>query len=150
MAGSVNKVTAFLRLADIKGLDPDSCWNWRGAGKGNGYGHTSRGPAHRRAYELMVGPVPNGMDVCHKCDNRACVNPDHLFIGTRAENMADMVAKGRGAGGCRKHLTEKQVQEVRRRLNAGVSQAEVARSMNINRGTVSKISLGESYVGKRQ
>lgn len=150
MAGSVNKVTAFLRLADIKGLDPDLCWNWRGAGKGNGYGHTSRGPAHRRAYELMVGPVPNGMDVCHKCDNRACVNPDHLFIGTRAENMADMVAKGRGAGGCRKHLTEKQVQEVRRRLNAGVSQAEVARSMNINRGTVSKISLGESYVGKRQ
>lgn len=147
MAGSLNKVTAFLRKADTNGLDPESCWNWTGAGKGNGYGHTSRGPAHRRSYELMVGPIPSGMDVCHKCDNRSCVNPDHLFVGTRSENMADMVAKGRGAGGRRKHLKESQVQEIQRRLHAGVSQAEIARTMNVHRGAVSKINLGESYVG---
>ena len=146
MAGSVNKVTAFLRLADTKGLDPNACWNWLGAGKGNGYGHTSRGPAHRRAYELMVGDIPIGMDVCHQCDNRACVNPDHLFIGTRAENMADMKAKGRGAGGCRKHLKESHVQEIRRRLAAGVGQAEIARAMNVNRETVRKINQGKAYV----
>lgn len=146
MAGSVNKVTAFLRKADTKNMDPSQCWVWLGAGKGNGYGHTSRGPAHRLAYEMLVGPIPEGTDVCHRCDNRACVNPDHLFVGTRAENMADMRAKGRGAGGCRKHITESQVQEIRRRLAIGASQADIARDMNVNRGTVSSIKRGVSYV----
>jgi DNA-binding transcriptional regulator YiaG len=137
----------FLRKAQTNRLHPEMCWPWIGAGKGNGYGHTSRGPAHRVSYELFVGPVPEGMDVCHKCDNRACVNPDHLFLGTRAENMADMKAKGRGAGGCRKHLREHQIQEIRRRLAVGVPQSEIARAMNINRGTVSAIKQGKSYVG---
>jgi len=136
----------FLRKAATNGLNPDQCWNWLGAGKGNGYGHTSRGPAHRVSYELFVGPIPEDLDVCHKCDNRACVNPDHLFLGTRAENMADMKAKGRGAGGCRKHLREDHIQEIRRRLAAGVPQAEIARTMNVNRGTVSAIKQGKSYV----
>lgn len=139
---------AFLRKANTNRLHPEKCWPWVGAGKGNGYGHTSRGPAHRVAYELFVGEVPNGMDVCHKCDNRSCVNPDHLFLGTRAENMADMKAKGRGAGGCRKHLREDQVQEIRRRLAAGIPQAEIARAMEVNRGTVSAIKKGKSYVSK--
>lgn len=138
---------SFLRKADTNRLHPEMCWPWIGAGKGNGYGHTSRGPAHRVSYELFVGPVPEGMDVCHRCDNRACVNPDHLFVGTRAENMADMKAKGRGAGGCRKHLREHQVQEVRRRLSAGVPQADIARTMNIHRSTVSAIKQGKSYGG---
>lgn len=142
----MNYAMKFLRKADTNRLQPEMCWSWVGAGKGNGYGHTSRGPAHRVSYELFVGPIPEGMDVCHKCDNRSCVNPDHLFIGTRAENMADMKAKGRGSGGCRKHLREHQVQEIRRRLAAGVAQAEIARTMNINRSTVSAINQGKSYV----
>lgn len=137
----------FLRKADVSLFDKERCWPWLGAGKGNGYGHTSRGPAHRVAYTLFVGPVPDGMDVCHKCDNRACVNPEHLFLGTRAENMADMKAKGRGAGGCRKHIRESQVQEIRRRLAAGIPQAEIARCMDVNRGTVSAIKRGKSYGG---
>ena len=136
----------FLRKANNNRLHPEMCWPWLGAGKGNGYGHTSRGPAHRVSYELFVGPVPDGMDVCHKCDNRCCVNPDHLFLGTRAENVADMVAKGRGAGGKRKHLREDHIQEIIRRLEAGVPQAEIARAMNVNRSTVSSIKLGKSYV----
>lgn len=148
MAGSLNNIIAFLKKADTQNLDVEACWVWLGAGKGNGYGHTSHGPAHRRSYELLIGEIPNGMDVCHKCDNRSCVNPHHLFLGTHAENMADMKAKGRGAGGNRKHITESQVQEVRRRLSCGVSQAEIARCMNLNRSTVSNIKLGKSYVSK--
>lgn len=144
----MSDVIAFLQKAETHGLSIEPCWVWLGAGKGNGYGHTSRGPAHRRAYELLIGPIPDGMDVCHKCDNRACVNPHHLFLGTRAENMADMRSKGRGAGGSRKHITEAQVQEVRRRLACGVSQAEIARCMDLHRGTVSNIKLGKSYVSQ--
>lgn len=142
----MNPLTAFLRRADTCGLDPEKCWTWLGAGKGNGYGHTCHGPAHRRSYEMMVGPIPVGMDVCHSCDNRACVNPDHLFIGTRAENMADMVHKGRGAGGARKHLREHQIQEIRRRLAVGVGPTDIARAMNVNAATVRSIKEGKSYV----
>lgn len=75
------------------------CWEYTGSGKGNGYGQTSRGSAHRRSYELFVGPIPPGMDVCHKCDNRPCFNPKHLFVGTRQENIDDCKRKGRIARG---------------------------------------------------
>lgn len=145
MAGSVNRYTAFLQKAVTGGMNPAVCWPWVGAGKGNGYGHTSAGPAHRVSYELFVGPVPDGMDVCHACDNRACVNPDHLFVGTRAENMADMKAKGRGAGGYRKNLKEQHIQEIRRRLAAGAKPRVVAKTMNVNYHTVTAIKRGASY-----
>ncbi len=140
-------VIAFLRKADTKNFSAEECWTWLGAGKGNGYGHTSKGPAHRVAYELFVGTIPNGMDVCHRCDNRACVNPSHLFVGTRAENMADMSAKKRGAGGCRKHLKESAIQEIRRRLSAGTRPRVIAETMDINYATVVAIKEGRSYGG---
>lgn len=141
----INPYTAFLRKTNTHGMDANVCWEWLGAGKGNGYGHTSGGGAHRRSYELFTGPIPEGMDVCHRCDNRACVNPDHLFVGTRAQNMADMALKGRGAGGNRKHLRESQVQEIRRRLAAGTPPRVVSETMNVNYGTVTSIKEGRSY-----
>lgn len=146
MAGSGKIALNFLRHVDTHGYDESKCWEWLGAGKGNGYGHTSKGAAHRVSYEIFVGKAPAGMDVCHTCDNRCCVNPSHLFIGSRADNMNDMKLEGRGYGGARKHLREHQIQEIKRRLKAGSPMDKIARSMNVNYATVTSIARGDSYV----
>ena len=85
-------------LLVVKGPD---CWGWKGH-KRDGYGvltvgHNCQGKAHRFSYELHNGPIPEGMFVCHHCDNRACARPDHLFLGTAQDNTTDMLAKGREA-----------------------------------------------------
>lgn len=80
------------------------CWQWTAHVYGSGYGHfqvSHRHPskAHRVAWFLTFGKIPAGMSVLHRCDNRRCVNPAHLFLGTNSDNMADKVAKGRQARG---------------------------------------------------
>lgn len=146
-----NIYTRFLSKVETSGFDANQCWPWLGAGKGNGYGNFNMNgeyrSAHSAAYELFVGPVRDGLEVCHSCDNRFCVNPDHLFLGTRVDNMQDMHSKGRGAAGCRKHLKEFQVQEIRRRLISGHSARQIANQMDVNYHTVTAIKEGRSYVG---
>ncbi len=88
------------RLAKYIIKDPETgCWNWISATVSKGYGVLSVNGkmqyVHRLVWEREHGPIPNGMQVCHSCDNPRCCNPEHLFLGTRSDNMLDMVNKGR-------------------------------------------------------
>lgn len=126
--------------AQVKILGPDDCWEWQGYRSHKGYGQMQINrqvvPTHRVAWELTHGPIPDGLHVLHHCDNPSCVNPNHLFLGTNADNVADKIAKERQPIGTRignAKLTEEQVIEARQRFaKGGISMASLAREYGIS------------------
>lgn len=129
------------------------CWQWMGA-TNRGYGAFQLGTsskshvvgAHKVAWTLYNGPVPDEMHVLHKCDNRACVKPDHLFLGTNSDNIADRVAKGRSVRATAK-LTMKDVRSVRAWAAQGISNTEIASRLNsvVTVGQVARIVAGKRW-----
>lgn len=126
----------------------DDCWEWLAYRNPCGYGRVRLGPAgkfyaHRIAYYLATGKQPGSLCVCHHCDKPGCCNPVHLFLGTDADNVADMVAKGRlgpreGVSNGSAKLTEAQVLEIRASNATGVA---LAAKYGIYQTTISDIRL---------
>lgn len=125
------------------------CQEWQGSYFTNGYGKTPDNKrAHRVVYANARGPVPEGMCVCHRCDNPACVNVDHLFLGTNAENMADRQAKGRQSKGSHRpaaKLSEHDVSIIKWCLDAGVKGAKLAKLYNVTPALISYINTGKGW-----
>lgn len=138
----------------IKSGGPDSCWTWTAAvASAKGYGRFRGGWAHRAAWQFSRGAIPLGACVLHRCDNRLCVNPAHLFLGTNADNIADKVAKGRQARGVassgtdaeRRHLDDARAAEVVQMRTAGKKLRDIASAVGVSIGAVSDVVRGQTW-----
>jgi len=132
------------------------CWEWTHLQNSTGYGRFSLSDkthlAHRVSYQIFVASIPEGKVVCHQCDNRLCVNPAHLWLGTQSDNISDAVKKGRihrpdtrGAQNGNTPLTEPDVVAIKRALGAGSRQKDLAQSFCVDVSTISNIKLGKTW-----
>lgn len=130
----------------------NGCWEWQGKIGANGYGILNireNGKkmdilTHRESYRIFKGEIPDGMYVLHKCDNRSCINPDHLWVGTGKENVQDCIKKGRFCNGHERakisgKLTEHQVMEMREMYSNGFSPKELQEKFKVSQSQVSGI-----------
>lgn len=149
----------FKRIILRSSLSSTGCWEWQGSTR-NGYGRMTIGSrtdgtrktvsTHRLAYELHYGEIPDGMEVCHKCDNRRCVNPYHLFLGTRQDNIDDREQKGRnnppkGENHPKAKLTEGDVFEIREKRKKGKSFGKLAEEYGVCKKTIMDAVSGKNW-----
>ena len=139
------------RFLDKVNVSQSGCHEWISVLHRDGYGKFyfdgKQVASHIVSYKLFVGEVPKGMWVLHKCDNRKCVNPEHLFLGDSIANIKDMDKKGRR--GTRSNLTESQVDEIKKLLSKRVTQQEIANIFGVHQTTISKIKLGKTTIFRK-
>jgi hypothetical protein len=152
--GVASSIPVEVRFFDYIGKKTtNGCILWNGAICKNGYGYLRDGGvtslAHRIAWKLLRGPIPDGLFVLHSCDNPPCVNAiSHLFLGTPADNNADMAAKGRSTRGERSaqaKLTEAIVREIREAASRGVTQQRLAEKYSVRSSAISRIVTGKRW-----
>jgi len=129
---------------------PTACWLWEGGMTRNGYGKVRVGsvrngtrriaPAHRVMWEQCMGPVPEGLNVLHRCDVRHCVNPSHLEVGTQRKNIRDAVLRGRLHGPV--EFPWETIQQVRTRSQAGLTQSALGQEFGMSQSHVSRLLHG--------
>jgi hypothetical protein len=130
----------------------NGCWIWKGGKDKDGYGKITLNykskRAHRVSYELFKGDIPPGKLVLHLCDNPSCVNPNHLRLGTTIDNVNDRENKGRGLKGEKHHqskLTERDVIEIRKKINEGVRNRDLVKEYNVKPCTISAIKCNINW-----
>ena len=115
----------------------NGCWEWRASLKPNGYGQLRRGGrtmyAHRFAWTSVNRLIPEGLEICHSCDNRRCVKPGHMFLGTRLDNVEDAMAKGRNT----QKIPASQISKIRMRRQRGEKLSVLAKDFGVDRTTIS-------------
>ena len=135
-------------------LGPDDCWNWTAVKGKEGYGHFKykgrQTQAHRMAWILTNGPIPDNFHVLHHCDNPPCCNPAHLFLGTQTDNMRDMFEKNRqprqyGEYNPRAKLTTQQVKTIKLKLDRGIFHHILAKRYKVARETIGDINTGKRW-----
>jgi len=131
----------------------DACWEWSGSFK-DGYGtikkHKKNYLAHRFSWEQSFGPIPNGLYVCHSCDNRQCTKPGHLFLGTHKDNMADMIGKKRNRGATGENnrsavLNEELVAIIKYMLLNNKSPSYISNNLNVSRNAIYAIKYNHTW-----
>jgi HNH endonuclease len=137
---------------NIERITESGCWIWMRAVDEDGYGrikvkNSNRG-AHKRSYEEFVGPVPDGIFVCHRCDIPSCVNPHHLFLGTNRENLEDRDRKGRQArreSHGNSKLSNQLASEIRKLRSEGASLKDLSREFGLRVATVCMVAKGRIW-----
>lgn len=136
------------RIINRIDISDSGCWDWTLKIRPNGYARTTYKKvswyAHRLSYAAFKGEIPEGLDVCHSCDNRKCVNPEHLFAGTRKENMQDAVSKGRQAKGedlPQSKLSNDERWQVLEMIRAGFKYKAIAKLFNVTRYAINHIAI---------
>lgn len=131
-------------MAKVKFSGSEDCWTWKGGKSPRGYGYLSHKRnlrAHRVSYAIVHGDLPEGLQICHECDNPSCVNPSHLFAGTAQENSHDCVRKGRHVSAMTK-FTKEQVIAIRADNR---NYRDIAKEYGVHDKTISYMKRGLSY-----